>query len=217
MFKRLLPILLLPALLLSTACLQEQEYFEPEPSESTLALTYISGHFGSYHSCPDEAFNPERPQGQASDQEGERRAGAPELAGDCADPCEGGGLLNCEAAQVTLRLSNEGEVDLRGIVVRDLLVLDADDFERASLPVLAATLIQGGAFDGNLAAGQSVDLRVEFRGPLDLGALISGEEGDEELRRRNEGARLRVFMRAEGQGDARLDTPEIYTMPEVAT
>ncbi|MEO1267612.1 MAG: hypothetical protein AAFX99_05910, partial [Myxococcota bacterium] len=180
----------------------------PEPLPSTLELIYISGHFGSYWDCPEEAYDPD---GAAPLPSGDALV----VDGDCAEPCTG--LLNCESAQVSVRLSNTGDSDLTHITLLDLLIVDADQMERASLPVLTITTFDGELFDGTLAAGAQVDLRIDFRGPINLAELMADEQGgvsEEDSGARlagpGSGAALRLIFKANDLSPVQLDTPEIY-------
>lgn len=178
---------------------------------STLELIYISGHFGSYWDCPEEAYDP-------NDSADDRADGVSAEDADCADPCTG--FSSCESAQVSVRLTNTGDDDLANISLLDLLLLDSEQMERASLPVLLIATFEGEEFDGALAAGESVDLRIDFRGPLNLAELLEGGDdarlsGDAAFPGR--GAALRLIFKAAEQESIQLDTPEIYEQPPIDT
>ncbi|MCB9543293.1 MAG: hypothetical protein H6703_12715 [Myxococcales bacterium] len=175
-----------------------------EPQADGLAAVFVAGHLGSYRDCPDEAYG-------ASD-----RAARPDgdaiIDADCAE--EECGLLNCEAARLTLSLRNEGERDAEGIDVIGVFVLDAAGASVAALPVVAVT-VEGQPFDGALAAGTEALVDVEFVGPLAVDAL-TGADGDGLLGRPN-GAPLRILLVSESHGELSLDTVAIYSLPEVDT
>jgi len=230
MIRRFSIATLAACLLCTLACVQ-QEYVgdddpisqpdvQPPAVESSLELTYYSGHFGSYRGCPEEAFSP----GRAGESDSDPVEDPPLVATDCAGEDCGGPTLNCESAQVMFMVTNAGAEDVAGVGLDDLLLLDIEGFERASLPVLNITYLRGEAFGGTIAAGQSVELRVEFRAPLNPESLVVPSENDvdgvvegEREFEPTSGARLRIIIRAEGQDSETLDTPDIHTMPEVAT
>jgi hypothetical protein len=214
MIKETLLVLLSLLVLSSTACVQEQysdQRSDTDLPASTLSLTYYSGHFGSYQDCPQEAFNPDQGSSEPNSD------GAPAEQADIAcideEDCNEPAVFNCETAMAILKVTNSADEDLTGVVLDDLLILDSGGFERASLPVLAVTILNSGVpFDGTLGAGQSVELRVDFRGPLSVESLVAVEGASPQGT-----ARLRLVLRAAGQSAATLDTPDIFTMPNVAT
>ena len=169
---------------------------------STLDLLYISGHLGTYRDCPEEAYDPD----------------AAPVAGDidgaaCPDGVDCPGILNCTPAQVTLRIENIGDEGVTGINVTDVILLDADGAEHTFFPVVSQTSTTDTPFGGDLAAGDFVDVRVGFRGPYDLNALLPAADSDGF----SAGAPVRVFIDAEGQAPGVLDTPTIYSQPEIDT
>ena len=199
--------LCLSSLVVFSACFEGEEYNDemsstPEESSSTLGLIYVSGHFGNYYDCPEEAYRvggDESPSAVASDA----------VAGDCAIGESCGGPLNCEGAQLTVRLTNTGDETATVIEVADLLLIDSEGFERASFTVLSVVGTSE-TFVGELDAGESVDLRIEYSGPYNLNELLEGSGNQ------NNG-RLRLKMKAAGQDEETLDTPLLDELPSVAT
>jgi hypothetical protein len=216
--KLLFPLFL--AALLSVACTSPAEETESEGNNSeteennlptnnaqseasTLDLVFIAGHLGSYWDCPNEAYT-----------EGEGDAPPAAEAGDCAPDAEDcGGILNCEGAQLSVQITNVGEDPVSGVEVIDIAILDGSGTPHVSLPILGAYQSDGSAFDGTLDAGEAVSLRVDFRGPLEP----SDYADDTSDARSRGGLPLRVKSKAEGQGPAALDTPEIEPIPAIAT
>lgn len=199
---------LLVAILLLSACgateLESPEEEQEQLEHSTLELAFVSGHFGSYYDCPEDAFS-----GQG-DGAPERRAAEPDMgavAGDCADE-DCGGFLNCEAAQVTLQIENRADAGIRGIHVREIQVLDEDGKIAARLPVLSVDAVDMENYQGRLDAGQTATLRVEFQGPMHLRELL----GSDTYR-----TPVRVIIEVEEQEPARLETPAIEQLGQIAT
>ncbi len=142
-----------------TGCIQESGGEDPdagiEPVRTTLALTYVSGHLGSYWDCPEEAMS--APGGAPAGFD----AGAAE-AGDCADAEDCGGPLNCDAAMLLIQVQNTGEVGLTTLRAEDLVIHQTPPL---ASEILAVTDAETGQAPGPLAPGASMQLRVDFRGP----------------------------------------------------
>lgn len=188
---------------LTAACERDADPVDPPPQgNQSLELAYISGHLGAYWDCPDDAMPPRagQPDGAA------REAGAPEdpaglIAGDCAD--ENCGFLNCEPAEVRLRVTNDGEEAVDALTVKQLQLVWGDG-DLSNNDVIGLYGPDGEAFDGVLEPGDSVDLRIEYRGPhpndvdWDQGLPAQIEMGQETL-------------------SEELITPELQMVPQVAT
>ena len=139
---------------------------------------YVSGHLGTYFDCRDEGYTErEESAKRSSEPSGDIAEGAcapPEDELDSEYSC-GGGPLNCQAAQVTLRLSNTSTVDIEGISIDTLDLIGDDDKVAATLPLIEVIDSDGLFFDGKLAAGEEVVLRIEFQGPSDLSEFLPNQ------------------------------------------
>jgi hypothetical protein len=201
-------ISLLFVVVLLSAC-GATELEDPErggsADDSTVGLTFVSGHFGSYWDCPEDAF-----QAQSN----ERRDAAPPqgepgvVAGDCADDTDCGGFLNCSSAQLTLQIENTGEAEIRGIHVREIQVLDQDGEVAATLPVLTVDTVEMDGFQGRLGAGTTATLRIDFQGPQQLREIL-GDGTDR--------APVRVIIEVDEQKPAGIETPELEALGQIAT
>lgn len=194
-------LILLAAASLTLACAEDPDAPSPPPEgEPELSLAYISGHLGAYWDCPDQAM-------PARAEAAERRAGAPEadedglIAGDCAD--ENCGLLNCEPAQMRLRITNDGADALESVDVKRL-TLDWGAGDLSENEVLGIFDDTGVAFDGRLEPGESVDVRIDYRGP---------HPGDVDW---DEGLPA-VIEVGNDAGSEAITTPELQMVPQVAT
>ena len=110
---------------------------------------------------------------------------------------------------MSIRLTNLGDDDVSGVELVDLLLVDSDGYERASFPVVQL-LNSGASFDGDVEAGESVDLRIEFKGPYRLFELIEGASDQYD-------SKLRLILQAPGQDTSTLETPALDMLPSVAT
>lgn len=207
-----------------TGCLMlvEENTSEPEPwqpketeKKAQLKGTYISGHLGNYWDCPEQGYQGEQepqPAGQrpAGDQ-GEQGACAPSEDGNF-DAC---GPLNCEAAQVTLELSNIGQLAAQGAKITEILVLDDQDMVRASLPIHDTMLLPSNeTYDGALDVGATIKVRVDFAGPVNMNEILGyGPES----RYGEQKAKLRIKIKANNAAEISIDTKLVSSMPSVAT
>ncbi len=203
-------ISLLFVLVLLSAC-GATEIEEPEgggnQADSTVGLTFVSGHFGSYWDCPGDAYQPQQPADAGA------REGAPQedpglVAGDCAEGQDCSGFLNCESAQVTLQIQNSGDARIRGIHVREIQILNGEGEVAASLPVLSVDDMDMEGFDGQLDPGVTSTLRIEFQGPHQVRDLL-GDGTDR--------APVRIIIEVEEQKPAGLETPELEALGQIAT
>jgi len=197
-------LITLCAAFLFTGCVLDRERppdGEDPPEAATLELAYLSGHFGSYWDCPEEAY---QPPGAADESNGV----AASRVADCGDGDDCGGPLNCEPAQLTIQIANIGAELVDGIRVREIQVLDADGEVHTILPVVSVDTIELDAFDGVVEAGETATLRVDFRGPRSLSDLL-GERVQE--------APVKIIVEVEAQNTEELITPPIHSSPIVVT
>lgn len=212
------------ALLIGTACVSDNEN-EPEESEEweleeeadapELAGTFISGHLGNYDSCSDDGYIP------ASSDDDEPNEGAPDpdsdgdfAAGDCA-PDTDCPPLDCEDAQVTIDLQNTGTDDAQGLQIEQIELFNEEGQSRAILPHLGAYLSNGTTvFDGELAADDAIQLRIEFLGP-DSPFELLGLDGA--ARWDSHAGLVEITFSADNHDDVLIMSTEIYGLPTVDT
>lgn len=197
MSLRLMTMTALAAATLFAGCAEDPDPQGPQPT-AQLSLEYISGHLGAYWDCPDDAM-------PAREAAGARAAAPAEdaglVAGDCAD--ENCGFLNCQPAELRLRVTNDGEAALDALEVKRLR-LDWGGDMLSDNEVLGLFDPQNAAFDGHLEPGESVDLRIEYRGP---------HPGDVDW---DQGLPALIEV-GEGEAVEQLITPELQMVPQVAT
>lgn len=196
-------------LLLGTGC--------PElTGDPELKGTFVSGHLGNYDSCPEDGYS----EGASED----APAGAPaaeDFAGDCAEDSPNCGMfLNCEDAQVTLRLINTGDEPAVGVQVTRIELFDANGVSQAVLPLMATTdVTTPGAsvtFDGLIPLGAERALRVDFQGPQSPWELLAAE-GDGSGRYANHAGTIEITFRAENRRGEVIVRGEISALPSMAT
>jgi hypothetical protein len=174
--------------------------------------SFISGHLGNYWDCPQDGYS--APTDASSADAGMGADVAPCEVGN--DNC-GGGPLNCEGAQLTIRLTNGGQADATSVEVSKIEIFDADGLSLAVLPVIGlldATTNE--SFDGTLAVGQSIDLRVDYRGPTNLYALLPTDETGSRVGG-TESALIEITVSAENHDDVIIDGGELFVLPAVVT
>ncbi len=191
--------------------------------EASLKATYLSGNLGSYWDCPDQGYQKSADDAPASKQ------GAPGLvAGDAApceptadeDSCGNFGPLNCEEAQITLRLNNAGMNGATGVKIKEIQLLDDNNRVRASFPILGTFRADDDTrFDGLLDPGATTNLRVDFQGPYDLSSLLYEDTGTDGANRfgYQEEARLRVIIESDTHRTIIIETRKLQTTPPVVT
>ena len=200
---------------------------EPDPDpkvelKAALDLDYISGHLGNYSSCPEKGYQ----EGvTSSGAEKAEPAGAP-AQGDFA-PCEpsadaescgGGGLWNCEEAQLTIQLENTSSERALGVNVEMIELLDDSGMVRAVLPVNDVVVIADQmSFGGELESQEVVKLRIDYKGPVNLYELLKDESADSSGRAYYYEARLRITVGADNADDVVVETKAVQAIPDVAT
>ncbi len=193
-----------------------------QQDQPELSATYVSGHLGNYLDCPDDGYTAESTMSGEAPSDGD--AGA--FAGDCAEGDDCSYEMNCEDAQVTVRLSNDGEAAATGLQVVTIELFDADGVSKATLPLMdAVDTATAETFDGTLEAGQEVTLRVEFQGPASPDSLLEtanddgDDAGDEPIGGRSSGNHgiIEVTIGADNHDDVSVESTELYPVPSVAT
>ncbi|TXD34263.1 hypothetical protein FRC98_18895 [Lujinxingia vulgaris] len=195
-------------LLLGTGC--------PElTGDPELKGMFVSGHLGNYESCPEDGYS--------DDASGDEPAGAPaaEFAGDCAEDSPDCGIfLNCEDAQVTLRLNNTGDEPAVGVQVTRIELFDANGVSRAVLPLMEVSDVttpgSSVTFDGMIGVGAERALRVDFQGPQSPWELLATED-DDSGRYANHGGTIEITFRAENRRGEVIVRGEVSALPSMAT
>ncbi|RDV36444.1 hypothetical protein DV096_18490 [Bradymonadaceae bacterium TMQ3] len=196
-------------LLLGTGC--------PElTGDPELKGTFISGHLGNYESCPEDGYS--------DDASGDAPAGAPaeDVAADCAEDSEdcGGVFLNCEDAQVTLRLINTGDEPAVGVQVTRIELFDTNGVSKAVLPLMGVSdVTTPGAtvdFEGVIPVGAERALRVDFQGPQSPWELLA-TDGEDSGRYANHGGIIEITFTAENRRGEVVVRGEVSALPSMAT
>ncbi len=193
---------------------------EPEPDpevKAVLDVNYVSGHLGNYSDCPDKGYSEDD---GASAGEAEDSAGFAPVAGDCAEGESCGGLWNCEEAQITVNLANTSMEAATGVSVEMIELLDSDGMVRAVLPVNDVMVVgEQMSFSGELDAGEMVQVRIDYKGPVNLSELLAEEDPSRSDGRSayQSSAQLRITVGAENADDVSTDTKEVYVISDVAT
>ena len=157
------------ALTAITTLLMTLSACDPSPPGSSLPstamqLTYVSGHLGIYADCPDDAFT-----GSGAKADFARAAAMAPCPPD-EENCQNF-FMNCESAEVTIRIKNTGTSTLDGVNVAELQLLTAQESILHSLPIVAVD-VPPELTDG-LSPGEEVVVRVEFQGPASNWEMIS--------------------------------------------
>lgn len=186
----------------------EQPTNNVTPSERPkLQGVFVSGHLGSYWDCPEEAFmGPSPGDGDSID------------GGACLEGMDCVGFTSCESAQVTITLSNTGDADAVNILVDRIELFGTDGISRAVLP-LESTIdtTTNEPFDGNLAVGEDVQLRIEFQGPYDPWTLLQPVDSSNGDRAAGGGGIVKTTFSADNHADLTVESGEIYDVPAVDT
>lgn len=175
------------------------------PQEApALDAIFVSGHLGNYLECPDEGYS-------HGELEEDAAFGACEQGADC------GGPLNCEGAQLTFKLVNDGMGAAVGVSVEELALLADDGSVAVTLPVIEVIDVNTGeVFDGELAAGEEVIVRIDYQGPTRLDEFV--KPADEAGRLAYpQAAPARVTFGADNHDDVVVETKDIEVLPSVVT
>jgi len=180
---------------------------EPDPElNPVMKGAYISAHLGNYWSCPEDGYTA---TGAGLDEPAsapaERSSG---VSSDCApgaDSC--GAPLNCEDAQFSLSLTNSGQVGAVGVTISKLELLNSTG-SVGTLPVgEVIDTATGNPFDGEVEAGESVNLRVDFMGPADPYQMLDNEQT----------ADLEATVESDNHDEIKIRGEDIAALPAIAT
>lgn len=219
------PLLILAAALsLTTVACLDANRAVPEPGETNttttstntntststgpeaFALTYASGHLGSYWDCPGDAL--QLPSTAPAAAEAPSSAGAARR--DCADS-DCGGPMNCEHAELIIRLVNTGEAVIQGLSVTDIELLVPNAESPIPTELIEAVRDDGQPLGAAIDRGASLDIIVRFKG-LAAENLHTFADSD------GIGSLLKVHMIfATPKSSGEVTTPELQALPMVAT
>jgi hypothetical protein len=181
-------------------------------NQPALEAIFVAGHLGNYMDCPGDGYS------EASGDDAGRAAPADGdfAAGDCAPAEDGGGgcfgPLNCEQAQLTIKLVNSGDTAGTAISIERIALLDANGAVTATLPLIGAVdTATGEDFEGTLEAGADVTLRVDYQGPADITEFLPDEN------RWNGSAILEVTFGSDNHPDVVIETKAVEVLPAVVT
>jgi hypothetical protein len=162
-----------------------------ETEDLKLELTYVSGHLGNDWDC-----------GVAGDSDPAKPGMAMERCDpEFEDQC--GGPLNCENGEITLQLRNVGQTAIVGLEVSDLELLKVELTYLTGLEISSVSRPDGHDFDGTIEPEGVIQLRVTFPSPGDQGSV--------------EQARVHVIVLDKKGRTTEITTPELQTLPVVAT
>jgi hypothetical protein len=184
---------------------------EPAP---LLEGTYVSGHLGNYRDCPEGGFTAEgEPRGTSTDGDS---------AGACAPGTDCESFTSCEDGQMTVQITNTGDSTARGLQVTTIELFDSNDVSRAELPLIdLVDTSTNETFEGTVAQGETVSLRVVFLGPDRPYDLLNTEDdasGDVAPgRRAGTAGTLEVTFTADNHGKLTIESGELYPVPSIDT
>jgi hypothetical protein len=181
---------------------------EETREQPQVEATFVSGHLGNYRDCPGDGYS-----GEAMSQDADAAAGA------CAPDSECESFMNCEDAQLTVRLTNTGEDAASALQVTSLELFDAEGTSRAVLPLMdTVETTNNKAFDGELDVDEEIRLRVTFLGPEDPYTLLdtSSSEDADRIAGGTHGT-IEVTFSAENHDDVKTETTALYPVPSVDT
>lgn len=185
---------------------EEEEEQEPKLTPE-LSAVFVGGHLGNYMDCPEDGYT------ERNASMGGGLAPADAAFGACApdaESCET--ILNCEAAQLTVKITNDGQAAAEGLSVETIALLDEDGQVAATLPLIDAIDTQTGEpFDGQLEVGADVTLRLDYQGPRDIQEFLPGQN------RWSGSTTLELTFGADNHEDVRLETREVQVLPTVVT
>ncbi len=172
-----------------------------------LSGMFLSGHLGNYSSCPEEGYS-----GDSSARSAEPSEGA--IAADCAEDSPNcGGFLNCEGAQLTIKLENRGTAAAEGLIITKLTLFNSEGLNMADLPLMEVVNAETNEpAPETLGAGESVTLRVTFQGPANPYEFLQDEDGNY----RNSGS-MQITVESTNHSSLLIKTGTLYTIDNIAT
>ncbi len=181
----------------------------PQEKTTTLKGSFVSGHLGNYQDCPGEAYiEPEL----NTDSDGA-------FADDCAEGQECGGLLNCEKASTTLRLSNGGDVEALGVLVQKIELKNSVGKTVAFLPLESVSVVETNAqFGGKVGVDDNISIRVDFQGPANPYQLLKPAASADAGRVSSDSTGvLHITISADNAKDITIISTPISAIPSVDT
>lgn len=180
-------------------------------NQPAIEAIFVGGHLGNYLDCPDDGYS--EPGGSSDEPSSSRDAdfAACEPSED-GDESNCGGPLNCEQAQITIKLVNNGDAKALGLSIERIALTDANGAVVATLPLIAAIdTASGEAFDGELAAGAEVTLRLDYQGPTDIEQFLPSQS------RWDGSAILELTFGADNHPNVVIETKAVSVLPSVVT
>jgi hypothetical protein len=175
----------------------------PDPKISpVLSAEFVSGHLGNYLDCPEQGYH----AGARSAEPG----GAGLWEGDCAE--DGCGILNCEGAQVTFTLKNEGRVEAQNLRITSIELFNTDGLKVADLPLESVQAVETGEPLANVGGDSQGMFYMFFKGPAQPYELLEAQDGQW-----GRAGILLIKLKADNHAEFTLETPNIYVLDNIAT
>jgi hypothetical protein len=187
---------------------------EEELERPSVEGVFVSGHLGNYNGCPDQGYTPEDSSGEPSGDFAPTGG-----SGACAPGQECRSFAQCEDAQITVRLSNDGPVAAEALQVTEIELFDTEGTSRATLPLVEVVDTDTGeVFDGRLEPGEEVTLRIEYLGPQNPYQMLetSSDPSGDGIGQ-GYGGTLEITFEARNHDDVVVESAEIYSVPSIAT
>lgn len=186
----------------ASGCVPGPDGKTKERTKSTVQGLFVSGHLGNYLDCPGDGYTEDGERAESS--------GAASKDADFA-PCppdeECNYELNCEDAQMTFQLSNEGTSNVGELQIEKIELLDEQMNPIATLPLIALSDVdEGQTFDGDIETGETLDLRLDFQGPARPYDLMKTDSGY-----------IKLTISGDEHPAIIIESTELYTLPSVVT
>jgi hypothetical protein len=121
--------------------------------------------------------------------------------------------LNCEGAQLTIKLENQGTAAAEGLIITKLALFNSEGVHMADLPLMDVVNAETNeAAPETLEAGASITLRVTFQGPANPYEFLQDEEGNY----RNSGS-MQITVESSNHSSLLIKTGTLYTIDNIAT